>query len=84
MKNKEPRKISLTFFFRIFLPFYTAFQSSTEKEKGKTGTVLGRFQPRRPKSRGKRARARALAVLRKGPRLTDQSEVGSITITLSR
>jgi hypothetical protein len=43
------------------------------------GLILARTGPTTAE-----ARAPALAVLRKGPRLTDQSEVGSITIALSR
>jgi hypothetical protein len=58
MKNKEPSKISLTFLV-FFYHFLQLFKVLLKKKKEKTGTVLGRFQPRRPKSRGKRARARA-------------------------
>jgi hypothetical protein len=50
--------------FRIFLQFITNFPSSSEKEKGKDSTGLGRFQPRRPNPEEK---APALAALRKRP-----------------
>jgi hypothetical protein len=66
MKNKKSRKIGLTIlgFFYNFLQFIWLW----EKKKEKPVTVLGRFQPRRPKSTRNRARVRAaLAVLRKGP-----------------
>jgi hypothetical protein len=51
MKNKEPRKISLTF-LGFFYHFLQLFKFLLKKKKEKTGTVLGRFQPRRHKSRG--------------------------------
>jgi hypothetical protein len=68
MENKKSRKIGFTI-LGFFLQFITDFQSSSEKEKGKDSTVLGRFQPRRPSYTEKRgAPTSALTVLRKGIR----------------
>ena len=81
MKNKEPRKISLTF-LGIFYHFLQLFKFYW-KRKRKNSNSDGPIPAQAAQVQGK-TRPRALAVLRKGPRLTDQSEVGSITIALSR
>jgi hypothetical protein len=39
-----------------------------------------RFQPRRPNPEGKRARARALAVLPNGPRISVKPKIGLVTL----
>jgi hypothetical protein len=72
MENNKPRKIGFTIlaFFYIFLHISKTFQ---KKKKEKASTVMGWIQPRRPRSRAKRARAPAPAVgfLQKGPRVID-------------
>jgi hypothetical protein len=82
MKNKEPRKISLTF-LGFFYHFLQLFKFLLKKKNEKLEQCWANSSPDGP-SPGENGPARALAVLRKGPRLTNQSEVGSITITLSR
>jgi hypothetical protein len=56
MENNKPRKISFTIlaFFYIFLHISKVF---LKKKKKKVSTVMGWIQPRRPRSRVKRARA---------------------------
>jgi hypothetical protein len=67
MENNKPRKIGLIIlgFFYYFLPF---FKVLLKKKKENDKTVLGRFWPNKPRSRENSARARAQAILQKGPR----------------
>jgi hypothetical protein len=41
---------------------------------------MGWFQPRRPNPEGKRARARALAVLQNDPRVSVKPKIGLVTV----
>jgi hypothetical protein len=68
-----------------FLQFPTIYLALEEKEKEKPATVLGRFQPRQPKSTQKCvAPAPAVKILHKGPCLSKQLEIGFFTISPGR
>jgi hypothetical protein len=86
MENKKPRKIGLRI-LGIFYHFLQLFKVLPKKKREKTGTVLGRFQPRRPNTRGKarpRPRAGDFTEKASGSSLTTNGFLHSYSKSLTR
>jgi hypothetical protein len=83
MKNKESRKIGLIFLGFFYHSLHISKVGQKKKRENLNSIGLNLIATAQAQAET-RAPTPAVEILQKGPQLIDQSEVGSITIALSR